>query len=383
MKLNGSDNRISPQIGAVVVASVLIVFVILGIVLVPQLVNKKNNNVDYSGVMPASSVLNKDENEVSQNSGSDYISGISEPTGVTSPGELDFWDLYPENKEKPAEIEKVPGSNNSDDKNKEGDENTDSDDPSKDGKHTKVVNRDGTEEWVTISQYLPKNDYDYSNLVLKDDRMEYYVDGKKTSYIGIDISKYQDYIDFNKVKKDGIAFVMIRVGVRGYGDGQITFDDYFFDNIKRATDAGLKVGVYFSSQAITKDEALEEAKLVVDSLADYKIDYPIAFEMSFKNNDTARVEVLSPAEKTDMAKTFLDYVSSKGYTGCVLADKEWLIKEIDLSKITSYDFWLKQEEDLPDYPYKFSMWQYKTKASVDGITGFVDLNISFVDYTEK
>lgn len=383
MKLSGNDNKISPQIGAVVVASVLIVFVILGIVLVPQLLNKKNNNVDYSGVLPASSVLNKDENEMNQSSQSDYISDISEPTGVTSPDELDFWDLYPEDKERPAEIEKVPGSDNSDDKNKEGDEITDPDDPSKDGKHTKVVNRDGTEEWVTISQYLPKNDYDYSSLVLKDDRMEYYVDGKKTSYIGIDVSKYQDYIDFNKVKKDGIAFVMIRVGVRGYGDGRITFDDYFFDNIKRATDAGLKVGVYFSSQAITKDEALEEAKLVVDSLADYKIDYPIAFEMSFKNNDTARVEVLSPAEKTDMAKTFLDYVSGQGYTGCVLADKEWLIKEIDLSKITGYDFWLKQEEDLPDYPYKFSMWQYKTKASVDGITGFVNLNISFVDYTEK
>ncbi|MCR4617201.1 MAG: glycoside hydrolase family 25 protein [Lachnospiraceae bacterium] len=403
MKLGGNDNKISPQMGAVVVASVLIIFAIIGIAVVPQL-SKQKNDVDYSNVLPEhnesinSETYNSKENADNINSGDSGVVISDNKDGITSPDELDFWDLYPENKETEG-MEMVPENGAA---SGSGTENgpglppadgsapgtgegvsSDENDPSKDGKHTKVTLRDGSEEWVTISQYLPKNDYDYSNLVCKDDRMEYYIDGKKVSYLGIDVSKYQDYIDFNKVKKDGIDFVMIRVGLRGYGTGQITYDDYFFDNIKRATDAGLKVGVYFSSQAISKDEATEEANTVLEALGDYKIDYPIAFDMGFIDGDTARIEGLSINDKTEIAKTFLDTVSAKGYTGCIYATKEWLIKEIELSKLTSYDFWLAQEEDLPDYPYKFSMWQYKTKASVEGISGFVNLNISFVDYTEK
>lgn len=84
-----------------------------------------------------------------------------------------------------------------------------------------------------------------------------------------------------KLKKAGVDFVMLRVGARGYGSGQIVLDDYFVDNIKRATDAGLQIGVYFTSQAITEEEAVEESNIVLENIKDYKITYPVAFDMSF------------------------------------------------------------------------------------------------------
>ncbi len=242
---------------------------------------------------------------------------------------------------------------------------------------------DGGEEWVLINPYLPKHEYDFTKLVCQSNLMKYYEDGKKTSYVGVDISKFQDYVDFVKLKKAGIEFVMIRVGARGYGTGQLILDEYFSDNIKRASDAGLEIGVYFYSQAVTEDEAKEEAKMVIESLGDYQITYPVAFYMELVDNDTARTDVLTREQKTSIAKAFLGDIAAAGYKTMIYGDKEWLIKEIDMSKLTAYDVWLSQNEDIPDYPYKFAMWQYDFDGSVDGIAGYVNLNISFINYSEK
>lgn len=417
MKLKDpGNNKITPQLGAVVAVAGLTVVLILAIAVVPA-VKKKNKKVDFTKISQTidSKVDETIEQAMSKADGTSAVLDEEpepESSGVNSPDELDFWDAYPEETEDDSQSdeekdgEKVKDGDKNDDINKESSSKEDKDskddknskedkngkdttdskvetDESNDGKHTLVINRDGEEEWVTISQYLPKSDYDYTNLICKDNRMEYYVDGTKISYVGVDISKYQDYIDFNKVKKDGIDYVMIRLGARGYGTGQIIADEYFFDNIKRAKDAGLDVGVYFSSQAITVEEAQEEAQLVIDSVGEYHLEYPVAFDMGFVDNDTARIEALSKSEKTEIALAFLQKITESGFTGCIYGDKEWLIKEVDLSKLTEYDFWLKQEGDLPDYPYKFSMWQYSRKGSVNGISGFVSLNISFVDFAEK
>ena len=287
------------------------------------------------------------------------------------PDDLDFWDKYPPKEEsvpespEPVEQEKVEN------------------DPATDGKHTLVVDAGGKEEWVLISPYLPKHEYDFTRLVCQSDRMKYYENGKQVSYVGVDVSKLQDYIDFVKVKKAGINFVMIRVGARGYGTGQLIVDEYFSENIKRATDAGLDVGVYFYSQAITEEEAIEEANLVLENLGEYQISYPVAFDMELVPNDTSRIDTLSKSERTKITKAFLDTIKDAGHKTVIYGNKEWLIKEIDMSKLTAYDVWLAQEADIPDYPYKFTMWQYNTQGSVDGIAGPVNLNISFIDYAEK
>ncbi len=287
------------------------------------------------------------------------------------PDDFDFWDMYPEETETPQPTEEPEETA------------APEDDPSTDGKHTLVQYADGKEEWVLISPYLPKHEYDFTKLVCQSDLMKYYENGKQVSYTGVDISKFQDYVDFVKVKKAGIDFVMIRLGARGYGTGQLILDEYFQDNIKRATDAGLQVGAYFYSQAISEAEAIEEANMVIENLGEYNISYPVAFDMEKVENDTARTDILTRDEKTTIAKAFMDTITAAGYKTMLYGNKEWLIKEIDMSKLTAYDVWLSQAADIPDYPYRFGMWQYSFEGFVDGITGYVDMNISFVNYAEK
>lgn len=361
-------NKMSPMMVTALVAVTMFVAAVLIIVL---MINSGNSKTDGQ--------KSKEENYNTESALTDSAKypdtqDLISDSGL-SPEDLDFWDKYPEKTEGTEENEEKH-----EDSNEEEDEETD---PSKDGKHTLVKSSDGEEEWVLISPYLPKNDYDYTKLVLQSDLMKYYEDGKLVSYVGTDISKYQDFIDFNKIKKAGIQFVMIRVGARGYGTGQLVMDEYFSDNIKRATDAGLEIGLYFSSQAISEEEALEEAQMVLDSIGEYKITYPIAFDMEYVVNDVARIEVLSKTEKTNIAKAFLNKIEESGYKAMLYGSKEWLIKEIDMSKLTAYDVWLSQIEDVPDYPYKFTMWQYSTTALIDGISGYSNLNISFIDYSEK
>lgn len=363
MKLHDDYNDrsgMTPTVVMTIVAVTVFIAIILVIVLLANNTGKGHGNRNPGQQGPSSPVILTPEPDSASPEGSNL-----------HPEDLDFWDKFPPREEetpKPSEPvvqEKVEN------------------DPAADGKHTMVVNRKGEEEWVLISPYLPKHEYDFTRLVCQSDLMKYYENGKQVSYVGVDVSKDQDYIDFGKVRKAGINFVMIRVGARGYGTGQLIVDEYFAENMKRAADAGLDVGVYFSSQAITEEEAIEEANLVLESLGEYTVSYPVAFDMEFVPNDTARIDALSKSERTNIAKAFLDTVEAAGYKTILYGNKEWLIKEIDMSKLTAYDVWLAQAADIPDYPYKFSMWQYSTQGSVDGIAGPVNLNISFIDYAEK
>lgn len=351
----------TPTVVMTIVSVTLFVAVILVIVLLMNS-GKRNSGQAAQNAM-----------QQSENTSPVILTSEYDELSVSSlhPDDLDFWEKYPPKEtEEPTPEESVQ---------QERVEN----DPSTDGKHTLVQYADGKEEWVLISPYLPKHEYDFTKLVCQSDLMKYYENGKQTSYVGVDVSKFQDYIDFVKVKKAGIDFVMLRAGARGYGTGQLIVDEYFSENLKRATDAGLEVGVYFYSQAITREEAIEEANLVLQNLGDYKISYPIAFDMELITNDTARTDTLSKSERTNITKAFLDTIKAAGYKTIIYGNKEWLIKEIDMSKLTAYDVWLAQSADIPDYPYKFTMWQYSTQGSVDGIAGLVNLNISFIDYSEK
>ncbi len=307
-------------------------------------------------------------NSVAGNSQEEQTGQDLVTNSTLSPDDFDFWDMYPQATPEPV-VEATPEPVELP--------------PSEDGKHTKIINDSGEEEWVKINNKIEKHQYDFTNLASQSQLMKYYKDGKACSFVGVDVSKYQEYIDFNKVKKAGIDFCMIRVGARGYGTGQLVMDEYFEDNINNALNAGLDVGVYFFSQAITEEEAMEEANLVIEKIKDYEITYPVAFDMEYIENDTARVEQLDKSQKTAVARAFLDTVRNAGYTPMVYGKKEWLIKKLDLVLLSEYDIWLAQYEDIPDYPYKFSMWQYSNKGTVDGISGKVDLNISFIDFSEK
>jgi len=357
-------SRLTPTVVSAIVAVTLFVGAILVVVL---LINNrgKSNAANSSQVQEQIADKASAAPEKNYPDTKDLLSG-----STLSPDDLDFWDMYPEESVSESVHEEEP-------------EETVENDPSTDGRHTLIQYGDGREEWVLISPYLPKHEYDFTKLVCQSDLMKYYVDGKQVSFVGADISKFQDYVDFVKLKKAGVDYVMLRVGFRGYSSGQLVLDDYFLDNIKRASDAGLKIGVYFFSQAVTETEAVEEANMVLQYIKDYEIAYPVAFDMEGIENDTSRIDNLSKTEKTNIAKAFLDTIKNAGYKPMIYGNKEWLLKQIDLSKLTAYDVWLSQMTDIPDYPYKFTMWQYKNDATIDGIAGYADLNISFIDYTEK
>lgn len=358
------DDRTSmtPTVVAAMIAVTAFVAAILAVVL-------------FMNIRTGSKPEQMDEFNAGQDIYSSVISGVDREMlaggSKLHPEDLDFWGMYPKPTKTPAPVEtEAP---------KEDAES----DPSKDGKHTLIKYADGVEEWVLIDPDLPKQGYDLTRLVRQAGLMKYYENGKKKSYVGVDISKEQDYIDFVKVKKAGIDFCMIRVGARGYGAGQLILDEYFAENIRRATDAGLEVGVYFYSQAISEVEAIEEANMVIGQLGGRMLTYPVAFDMELVSNDTARTDSLTREQRTSITKAFLDIVAMAGYKPIIYGNKEWLIQEIDLSQLTEYDVWLSQQEDIPDYPYRFNMWQYDLGGSVDGIAGKVGLNISFIDYSEK
>lgn len=253
-----------------------------------------------------------------------------------------------------------------------------------DGKHTLIVYQDGTTEWAEILPYLPMNDYDVYNLINSDGKMKYYEDNVCVSFLGADISDEDEKVDFSKLKKAGCDYVMLRVGVRGYQNGVITIDKNFENNLKKAQDAGLEVGLYFMSQATSVDEANAEAKKLCSYLKNSVIRYPIAFAYEYTGDDSSRIETLTRSEKTKIVQAFCKYIKNEGYTPMIYGSKAWLIKYLDLSKLGDYDIWLSQpDNELPDYPYKYSMWQYTFKGSISGISKDAHLNISFIDYTKK
>lgn len=327
--------------------------------------------------------------------------------------DLDFWDMYPEEgrkksspssyieenamaerqkdrAEKAIAEEAKREENEAEEKPKdkyskydEAAEKEAKEDPSKDGKHTLIKKADGTEEWVLINPYLEQNSYDFSKLQKKSGQKLYYRDGRNSSYLGVDISKENEEVDFSMLKENGIDFVMIRIGSRGYGSGQVMLDEKYSEHISKAQEAGLDIGVYFNSQAISKDEAIEEANVVMHNLVNYKLTYPIVFDMEYVQNDRARTDSLTREERTVIAKAFLDTVKAGGYKTMIYGTKEWLIKQVDLTKLTNYDVWLSAKQDEPDYPYMFQMWQYSAEGNVGGISGDVNMNLCFVDYSEK
>ncbi len=411
MRLPGENDDMGARLSMkyMVIGVSLSLLLILGVVMLTNNANKPRKGNSTQQVNSVVAVEHEADGEEGDNISGETSVELAEQYNLTSHGssrmkdierlyrenkltasDLDFWDMYPKNDPELISAEKADEEKDSKEESskKEGNKYSDYEeeqeqDPANDGKHTLLTYADGSEEWVLINPYLEKNTYDFSKLTMKSDKMAYYQDGKKNSYLGADISKYNGEVDFVSLKESGIDFVMLRLGARGYGSGQIMLDEKFADNITKATEAGLDIGIYFFSQAITTDEAVEEANFIMQNLSNYKITYPVAFDMEYVQNDTARIETLSREQKTSITKEFLDTVKNGGYKPMIYGTKEWLIKQIDLTKLTGYDIWLSQQEDVPDYPYQFQIWQYTLDGQVGGVNGEVDLNISFIDYSEK
>ena len=232
--------------------------------------------------------------------------------------------------------------------------------------------------------YMASNGYEMeSKIVLKksdgSDFQKFRLD-RVSERLGIDVSLYQGDINWSEVKQSGIEFAMIRVGYRGYGSGKLVQDSKFTYNMENALKNNIQCGAYFYSQAITEEEAIEEADFVIETIKKYNITYPIAFDSEYSTEArTGRADHLSVEERTKISKAFCERILSKGYSPMIYASKYWFYDNLNVLELQKYQTWLAHYVSNPkkgtDYKYDYNMWQYTSSGKVNGISGNVDMNI--------
>ena len=194
---------------------------------------------------------------------------------------------------------------------------------------------------------------------------------------GIDVSSHQQTIDWQAVADSGIEFVIIRVGYRGYESGLLNPDERMQENYEGAKAAGLKVGAYIFSQAITVEEAVEEAQYILEAIKDWEVDMPVVFDWEHKKE--GRTLNLDSRIVTDCAIAFCDLVRQAGYEPMVYFNPHHARRFFHLWELEDYPFWLAYYTDRMDYSYKVEMWQYTNIGYVPGVETGVDISIYFVE----
>lgn len=257
------------------------------------------------------------------------------------------------------------------------------DDKEGDDNYIAVEDDKGRKTYYEIKKDVAKNDYDLDGSLINENGMLSYKDSKRESIKGVDLSKYNGEVDFARLKGAGIGFAMLRLGSRGYGSGKIELDEKYVEYAQNAQVAGIPTGAYFYSQAVNETEAVEEANYIVGAVSGFNVKYPIAIDIESVRGDEARTDKLTNKERTAIVRRFCETVRGYGYKPVIYATRQMLVAGLDIEELEEYDVWLADENVPTDYPYKFAMWQYNTKGRIDGITGDIDLDISFIDYERK
>ncbi len=243
--------------------------------------------------------------------------------------------------------------------------------------------------WLPVLSDVPLSTHPVDQMVETDSGrvLSYDADGNLNALTGIDISSHNDVTDWAAVKADGIDFVMLRAGYRGYGvdTGKLQKDSRFREYAHAAKEAGLLVGAYFFSQAITGEEAAEEAILTAQQLEGCELDFPVAFdwEMIFHDDEGARTDNVPVDTLTDCVLAYCQNMESFGYRTMVYQNKRTTLFKLDLPRLNGIPFWLAEYSDGPTYIYDYDMWQYSCTGTVAGITGEVDLNLCFKDFSQE
>ena len=195
------------------------------------------------------------------------------------------------------------------------------------------------------------------------------------SVFGIDVSYCQGKIDWQQVKQAGVKYAIIRAGYRAMKTGELDADDWVQINYEGASAAGVSVGFYFFSQAVSVEEAIEEARFVLDIIGDWTVQMPVVFDWEYGGKGT-RTENMDARTLTDCAKAFCQTIEAAGFDAMVYFNESQARDLMYLEELMGYRFWLAQYDHTMTYPYKVDMWQYGT-ANVPGITGVVDVNLLF------
>ncbi|MBQ3559473.1 MAG: hypothetical protein IJA07_08190 [Agathobacter sp.] len=199
----------------------------------------------------------------------------------------------------------------------------------------------------------------------------------KPQIVGIDVSKWQGDIDWKAVAESGIDFAIIRCGYRGASTGTLVEDPYFKKNIEGATKNGIKVGVYFYSQAITQVEAVEEASMALELVKGYHLQLPIFVDTEASGG---RGDAISKGDRTQFLKAFCETVKNAGYKPGVYSGKYWYTNKVNASELEQYHIWVAQYNTECTYNGRYDIWQYTDSGTVPGIKGKVDMDIAYRAY---
>lgn len=245
-----------------------------------------------------------------------------------------------------------------------------------------VLVADGKYHFFDLNTNLALNPYVNNYFQVDENGVVEYNDGTVTSKKGIDVSKFQGNIDWSKVKADGVEYAFIRVGYRGYGSsGKMVTDETFENNIQGATSNGVDVGVYFFSQAVNEEEAIEEANYVLDAIEGYDVTYPVVIDIEEVTDPEARTADLTQEQWTKNCIAFCETIKAAGYTPMIYGNLKTFFIMLDMEQLEEYDKWFAYYDTPVYFPYEFTIWQYTDEGKVDGISEDVDLNVGFYEPT--
>ena len=194
--------------------------------------------------------------------------------------------------------------------------------------------------------------------------------------LGIDVSKWNGDIDWDRVKNAGVSFAIVRAGYRGSKTGVIVEDPFFRANMRAAASADVQTGVYFFTQATSEVEAVEEASAVLELISDYHLDYPIYIDTEGAGGD-GRADGLDVETRTLVCEAFCRTIENAGYSAGVYASRNWYNQNLTTKRLEKYNIWLAEYRSAPLYQGYYKMWQYTSKGTIDGIKGNVDLDIAY------
>lgn len=239
--------------------------------------------------------------------------------------------------------------------------------------------------WMTVNgnEYFVHEDGSYAFGLKQIGGKLYYFNqyGVKAKSLGVDVSYYNSDIDWDVVKAQGIDFVIIRIGGRGWTSGLLYDDCRTREYLRSARKAGLRLGAYFYSTATSPFEAVEEASVAVKTLDGIPLDLPLFIDMEYSGEfPKGRADRLTPDQRAEIATAFCETVRSGGYLPGVYAGEYFLRASVDYNIISRYTIWLASyttDNQLPRFDKRYDLWQFTESGRVDGIRGIVDLNVIY------
>ena len=239
------------------------------------------------------------------------------------------------------------------------------------------VNDGASEVWITPWEGSVPAGFKAEDFTVENGKPVYLGKDYETSY-GIDVSEWQGRIDWSAVKNSGVDFAFVRLGARGTGaEGKLLTDDRGRENLQNARAAGVKVGVYFFSQATSAEEAREEARFVLELLDGAALDLPVMFDWEKVGSAEARTAAMDYGTLTACAKAFLEAVEQEGYRAGIYTNRQLGYYAYELGELRDYPLWVAEFNSWPDFYYRFEVWQYSDSSTCPGIEGAVDRNMMF------